>query len=183
LEGKHLNSNLDQKLASLLRQAQKGNASAYEDFLREVSVVLRPFLKKRMEKAEAEDVLQETLLSIHRSRHTFLPGRPVGPWLYAICENRMSDHFRRLLSEKRKETAFKRQAIAAIPEQESEGTLLAAVRLLPKIQRRVIELLKVQELSVKEVSVLLRMTENAVKVTAHRGYESIRKSMGGKRDY
>ncbi|MCI0418676.1 MAG: hypothetical protein L0312_05555 [Acidobacteria bacterium] len=46
-----------------------------------------------------EDVLQDTLLSVHRARHrarhTFSPQKPVGPWLYAICEHRMTHFYRR----------------------------------------------------------------------------------------
>jgi RNA polymerase sigma-70 factor (ECF subfamily) len=52
---------------------------------------------------------------------------------------------------------------------------------LPGKQRRVIELLKLQELSVREVAARVGMSESAVKVTAFRGYEAIRKMMGVRR--
>jgi RNA polymerase sigma-70 factor (ECF subfamily) len=78
-----LNPARDQQLAALLNQAQRGDQAAYESFLREASVVLRAFLAKRMRSASdrVEDVLQETLLTVHRARHSFLAGRPIGPWL------------------------------------------------------------------------------------------------------
>jgi RNA polymerase sigma-70 factor (ECF subfamily) len=92
-----LNPARDQQLAELLTRAQGGNQAAYESFLREASEVLRAFLAKRMMSASdrVEDVLQETLLALHRARHSFLPGRPIGPWLYAICEHRIAEFYRR----------------------------------------------------------------------------------------
>lgn len=33
----------------------------------------------------ASDLVQETFLQMHRSRHTYLPGRPVRPWAFAIA--------------------------------------------------------------------------------------------------
>lgn len=172
----------DNELAALLRQAQKGDKLAYENFLREISVVLRAFLRKRMDETGAEDVLQETLISIHRSRHTFLPGRPVGPWLYAICENRKLDHFRQQRRRARGEAKLKREPAISVNEPDSANALLSAVGHLPGPQRKVIELLKIQDLSIREVSLRLKISESAVKVTAHRGYETIRRFFGVKRE-
>lgn len=49
---------------------------------------------------------------------------------------------------------------------------------LPKPQRSVIEMLKVQNMSVREVAALTGMSESSVKVTAYRGYEALRKLLG-----
>jgi len=62
----------------------------------EVSVLLRSYFKKKIfDTNSVEDLLQETLLSIHKSRHTYFPDRPVGPWFYAIAQYRMIDFFRK----------------------------------------------------------------------------------------
>ena len=53
-----------------------------------------------------------------------------------------------------------------------------ALASLPEKQRQVIKLLKVQGMSVKEVSVATGMSESSVKVTAFRGYEAIREIFG-----
>lgn len=39
--------------------------------------------------------MQDTLLTIHRIRHTYEPGRPVKPWLAAIAVRRSIDAVRR----------------------------------------------------------------------------------------
>jgi RNA polymerase sigma-70 factor (ECF subfamily) len=42
-----------------------------------------------------EDVVQETLISVHKARHTYDPARPFAPWFYAIASHRVVDVFRR----------------------------------------------------------------------------------------
>jgi RNA polymerase sigma-70 factor, ECF subfamily len=166
----------DRELADLLRRAQGGDGEAYRQFLTGSSALLRGFLRRRVREPEAaEDVLQETLLSIHRARHTWLPTRPVGPWLYAICEHRIADFFRRHRRVEPLELAA--EPAAAEPD---GPPVLEALGQLPPRQRRVIELLKLHDLSVKEVAAEVGMSESAVKVTAFRGYQAMRKLFGVK---
>lgn len=174
----------DRELAALLVLAQKGDRPAYERFLLEVSALLRGFLARRMNARErVEDVLQDTLLTIHRARHSYLPGRPVGPWLYTICEHRMTDFHRRRLRIERVEVPASDRivAVAEEPARESGRGVLEALGRLPGKQRRIIELLKLQDLSVREVAARVGMSESAVKVTAFRGYQRIRRMVGAKR--
>jgi RNA polymerase sigma factor (sigma-70 family) len=171
----------DRELAALLALAQQGDRQAYEKFLLEASAVLRRFLVRRMRPLElVEDVLQETLLTIHRARHSYLPGRPVAPWLYAICEHRMTDLHRRRRRIERVEVpgAEAPTAIADEPPAQPRHFVLEALGRLPGKQRRVIELLKLHDLSVQEVAARIGMSESAVKVTAFRGYEAIRRMIG-----
>jgi RNA polymerase sigma-70 factor (ECF subfamily) len=124
----------------------------------------------------AEDVLQDTLLSIHKARHTYLPGRPVGPWLYAICGHRMTDFYRWHRRVESVEILLSDGAAEPSSEENKRGSSVReALAGLPEKQRHVIELLKVQGLSVKEVAVTTGMSESSVKVTAFRGYEAIRR--------
>jgi RNA polymerase sigma-70 factor, ECF subfamily len=174
----------DRELAAMLVLAQQGDRQAYETFLLEVAAVLRGFLMRRMRSREVvEDVLQETLLTIHRARHSYLPGRPVGPWLYAICEHRMSDFQRRRRRIERVEVpgAEAPATMVTEPSASPPHSVMEALGSLPGRQRRVIELLKLQELSVREVAARIGMSESAVKVAAFRGYEAIRRMIGVRR--
>ncbi len=182
-----MDSEQDRKLADLLVRAQDGDSSAYELFLIGASSTLRRYLARRTSDPEmVEDILQETLLSIHRARHTYILGRPVGPWLYAICEHRMTDFFRRYRRIEKMEVT----TLDQLPEVfSSDGAhevndrgdqIREALENLPEKQREVIELLKIHDLSVKEVSAKTGMSESAVKVTAFRGYEEIRRIFGVK---
>jgi RNA polymerase sigma-70 factor (ECF subfamily) len=184
-ESKTLDSERDKKLAGLLGLAQRGDQVAYEEFLIETAAILRGYLGKRMEYQMVEDVLQDTLLSIHRFLHTYLPGRPVGPWLYAICSNRVVDFYRRKRRIQLVESDVEINEEAALRTERGNesplGNAVDALRKLPERQRRIIELLKIQGLSVKEVATQTGMSESSVKVTAFRGYEAIRKLFGIKK--
>jgi RNA polymerase sigma-70 factor (ECF subfamily) len=172
----------DNELAVLMALAQQGDQQAYEKFLVGACGVLRPFLARRMRAPEvAEDVLQETLLAIHRARHSHLPGRPVGPWLYAICEHRLADFHRQRRRITRVEAPGDETPVRAVDEErpiQPGEVVLDALARLPGKQRRVIELLKLHDLSVRDVAGQIGMSESAVKVTAFRGYQAIRKMMG-----
>jgi RNA polymerase sigma-70 factor, ECF subfamily len=182
---KTLDSETDKKLAGLLVEAQRGDKVAYEQFLIEASVILRGYLRRRMEYEMVEDVVQDTLLSIHRFLHTYLPSRPVGPWIYAICSNRMVDFYRCKRRIQLVESGIDLDGQAEVGTARSgESTLgnaIDALKKLPDRQRRIISLLKIEGLSVKEVAIQTGMSESSVKVTAFRGYEAIRKLFGIKK--
>lgn len=163
-----------------MADAQQGDRRAYEDLLTRVSGIVQGFVRRRVGDASwSDDVVQECLVALHRARHTYDPGRPFAPWLYAIAQNRLVDALRvqrrRLLREIQPELA--REPMHA-PVQERDA-LMADVRRavagLPDNQRRVIELLKFEELSVREVATRLGMSEANVKVVAHRGYRALRR--------
>jgi RNA polymerase sigma-70 factor (ECF subfamily) len=70
-------------LMSLYQQADASAAAALVDLL---SPQLYDFLASQMgSMTDAEDMLQEVWLRIHRARHTYRPGEPLLPWVYAIA--------------------------------------------------------------------------------------------------
>ncbi len=178
----------DHRLADLLRCAQKGEQDAYGRFLAEAARLLRAFLFKRMGGSDmVEDVLQDTLFAVHRARNTFLPGKPIGPWLYTICEHRMMDFYRKFRRLEKRETTLTDDLIRTTHASEDRcdndqaRQVHAALAKLPKKQRQVISLIKLEDVSVNEAAHRTGMTESAVKVTAFRGYEKIRRLLGVKR--
>lgn len=75
--------------------AQAGDARAYDALLRAALPLLRAIARQRLfDPAEAEAAVQDTLLTIHRLRHTYDPARPIRPWLTTICERRCIDRLR-----------------------------------------------------------------------------------------
>src|SRR5712692_8068547 len=57
--------------------------------------LLRFFRSQVASREQADDLLQETWIRIHRVRHTYRPGEPVLPWLYAIARRVRIDGYRR----------------------------------------------------------------------------------------
>jgi RNA polymerase sigma-70 factor (ECF subfamily) len=139
--------------------------------------LLRFFKSQVASRQQADDLLQETWLRIHRVRHTYRPGEPVLPWIYAIARRVRVDGYRRT-----RRITLREIAMNALPERLAEAeprnpgpafdTLVGA---LPEAQREVVTMLKVGGLSLEEVARATSSTVGAVKQKAHRAYERLRK--------
>lgn len=171
----------EQELGRLMVRAQDGDAASYEELLTRVAALVKGFVRRRVgDIAWADDVVQECLVALHRARHTYDPARPFAPWIYAIAQNRLVDALRaqqrRTLRELSTEDGGAELGRGATQERDALATdVRKAVATLPDKQRRVIELLKFEDLSVREVAAKLNMSESNVKVTAHRGYRALRR--------
>jgi RNA polymerase sigma-70 factor (ECF subfamily) len=178
-------SEQERDAADLMRLAQAGDQAAYASLLILLTSVAGQFTRKRLGASVTwlDDVVQETLLAVHNARHTYDARRPFAPWFYAILSNRMIDIIRR---ERR--VAAREVAGDVLPEssppvrtahQELDAEAIrAAVAALPARQRDVIDALKFRDQSVREVAGRMGMSESAVKVTAHRGYRTLKRVLG-----
>lgn len=176
----------ERQSAGLMRLAQTGDQVAYASLLVLLTRVARQFARQRLGAVPwVDDVVQETLLAVHGARHTWDPSRPFSPWFHAIASNRLIDVLRRERRVASREVGTDLEpevaAIATAGERDDIDVeaIHAAVAALPVRQRQVIEGLKFQDQSVREVAGRLNMSESAVKVTAHRGYRALRKLLGG----
>jgi RNA polymerase sigma-70 factor (ECF subfamily) len=138
--------------------------------------LLRFFRSQPAIRQHADDLLQETWLRIHRVRHTYQPGEPLLPWVYAIARRVRIDGYRRLRRIHAHETP-----VGLVPEPQAEPAPKASplsfeslVASLPAAQREVVTLLKVGGLSLEEVARATSSTVGAVKQKAHRAYERMR---------
>ncbi len=88
-----------------MARAQAGDARAYDALLRQVLPFLRAVCRRRLgSSTEAEEAVQDALLTIHRLRHTYDPARPLQPWLATIADRRAVDRLRRSGRRARHET-------------------------------------------------------------------------------
>lgn len=159
--------------------------TSYTQLLNEVSQYLRPVLKGQMGGMDqSEDVLQEVLLTLHRARHSFDPSLPFKPWLYRIMQSRLMEFWRRHKGRYSKEDGNQLLHIEQL-EAEAEishlekDMLVKALDELNEAQRKIVELLKVEGLSIREVALQMQMSESAVKVSAHRAYKVIYQHLRG----
>lgn len=173
-----------------MTSAQQGDAAAYEALLTLLAREARAFIARRVSFADwGEDVVQEVLLTVHRSLRTYDPQRPFGPWFYAIVNNRLIDALRARRRLNAREIVDDEVVAAhAVDDRPNLGghmqdRLAHAVACLPRVQREVVSLLKYEDLSVRDVAARLGMTEAAVKATAHRGYKVLRRMVGVPSEY
>lgn len=185
------NADLDQQLSGLLARAQDGDGQAYEQFLSAAAGIVRSFVRRRLpHDMDAEDMVQDVLLAVHRHRHTYDPNRAVAPWLYAITRHRLLDalkkHRRLLLREVLDQAGSHDSprledlsAESSGADQPCLGHLHRALAELSSAQREIIRLLKFEGYSVLEIAARTGRTPSSVKVTAHRGYKLLRKLLEG----
>ena len=173
---------------ALFARAQAGDREAYADLLTQLASAARAFVRGRAGQAPwVDDVVQETLMAVHRARRTYDPRRPFAPWFYAIARNRLIDAIRRERRIDAREIHVDEppdeRTVPSVGADEAaaiDPRLLDALRALPPRQREVIEALKLKDESVRDVSARLKMSESAVKVTAHRGYAALRRLLGAR---
>lgn len=85
----------DHALDVLMREYQAGSLTAFEGLYRALAPRVRGFVRAKVrDESRTSDLLQETFLEIHRSRHTYLPGSSVASWAFGIAQNVMLRHRR-----------------------------------------------------------------------------------------
>jgi RNA polymerase sigma-70 factor (ECF subfamily) len=161
-----------------MERYQRADPGAPATLIAALSPVLLRFFQSQIgNREQAEDLLQDTWLRIHRVRHTYRPGEPLLPWVYAIARRAGVDGYR-----KRRRIAKHEITMDQLPENpvhsEPDSKLAgfeAVMALLPPAERETIAMLKLGGLSLEEVACATSSTVGAVKQRAHRAYERLRK--------
>ena len=165
-----------------------GDAAAFGELFRRLSPTLLGVLRFRLNRPEdARDLLQQTFLHLHRSRHDFKPGAAFRPWLWTIALN-VKRHY--LRTRKRKpEVALGREAIdvadpaaGRLEQHELVRGVQRALAALPPEQREVIVLHWFRGLGLNAVASEVDASVSAVKARAHRGYNVLRSALGAAPD-
>ena len=175
-----------QNLALLMRAAQAGDSRAYSELLRALLPLVKELVRRRypfLQSQDIDDLVQDILLSVHAARATYDPTRPFLPWLRAIARYRMADSARRYAlrtanevpSEQPVETFAAKDANMSGNGYGDAEALRQAMAKLPYGQRQAIELMKLQEMSLKEAGAITGTSIGALKVSVHRGMSALRK--------
>ncbi|MCP1900718.1 RNA polymerase sigma-70 factor (ECF subfamily) [Bradyrhizobium sp. USDA 4524] len=174
-----------QEWTALMVLGQRGDTNAYHRLLLGITPYLRTIANRAHRNAsDAEDTVQDILLTLHEVRHTYDPSRPFKPWLAGIARHRVADRLRALGRVAAGEVMLETEHEAfAAPDQHSELALDgravdAALLALPQGQRQAITLLKLQERSLKEAAEQSGMSIASLKVSAHRGIKALRRLLG-----
>lgn len=178
----------DVRWSRMMAAAQAGDARAYEELLRECLPLLRTICRSRLRDAtEAEDAVQDTLLTIHRARDSYNASRPFRPWLVAIAERQALDRVRSRGRRAGREVSMddageiasrELGAEAELDKQRAATSLRDAVHDLPTAQRTALGLTKIEDLSLVEASRRSGMTVGALKVATHRAMGALRRRFG-----
>jgi RNA polymerase sigma-70 factor (ECF subfamily) len=173
--------------SGLMARAQDGDRSAYRALLDDMTPYLRTLSARCFkEPSDAEDAVQDVLLTVHAVRHTYDPDRPFGPWLVTIANRRIIDRLRRQTRARSREVELSAEHETFSPDATNthiedvpadETALHAAITALPRDQREAIGLLKLKEMSLKEAAQASGRSVSALKVATHRAIKSLRKRL------
>jgi RNA polymerase sigma-70 factor (ECF subfamily) len=178
-------------LTAAMDRYADGDTAAFEEVYDLLAPRLKAFfLRSTRDHGRAEDLVQQTLLQIHRARQCFVRGSDVRPWAFAIGRRLLIDSRRRLKNEVLFESAeADAQALElgvsldGAPDELTQTKEMAAraqaeLSRLPEPQRAAYELVRGDGLSVAEAAEVLGTTTAAVKQRLFRAYEALRCALG-----
>lgn len=160
-------------LDQLMAAARRGDLAAYRRFLAEAAQRIRARLARRIgADSDLEDLVQECLIAIHEKRHTLDPGRPVAPWINAIAQYKLIDHWRK---RGRSPIELDDQADMAVPAETLASTdIETLLQELPAPQAEAIRLTHLEGLTNREAAERIGIGLSAMKLRVHRGIQRLK---------
>ncbi|HEY3252507.1 MAG TPA: RNA polymerase sigma factor [Polyangiaceae bacterium] len=180
-------SNPSEQANAAMERYARGDESAFASVYDSVAPRVHAYLiRQTRDRVMADDLLQQTLLQMHRKRGTYAAGLPVLPWAFAIARRLYIDECRRRKTDalwSARDVGEDDRLAGALPDDEMasrEAARLVEAELarMPGNQRVAFELLKVDGLSHQEAAQILGTTVSAVKLRAFRAYSAIRSVLG-----
>ena len=161
--------------------AQAGDKAAYQKLLAALGGHLRAYYMRRVGQADAEDLVQETLIAMHTRRATYDTAQPFTAWVYGIARYKLIDQYRRTkrrasVSLDEAPELFARDEAEAASAKRDVEKLLAG---LPGMRADLVRGAKLDGLSTQELAARTGMSESAVKVNVHRALKTLRRNAEG----
>lgn len=179
---------IERRRAQWMAQAQAGDRLAYERVLADSVGLIRTVARRQgVQGAWVDDVVQETLLSVHRARHTYDPSRSYNAWLAALASRRAIDALRQQGRRDLRELPELEgmdypdgadDAGEQVDQDSRARKLRQAIAELPDGQRQAVEA-ALKEQSLAETSALTGRSPSALKVSLHRALKVLRKRLNG----
>lgn len=162
---------------------RRGDASAYEAFLRDFAGAMRRIVAMQLRRGgmatdEAEDVVQEVLIAVHSKRDQWDCTRPLVPWLNAIARYKTIDALRRLRRRAQGRLPYAEEDWCAemLSEDPGNDDMLDAERLLSCLspaQQAAVRAVALEGASHREAAHHLGTSEGAVRVAFHRSVKKL----------
>jgi RNA polymerase sigma-70 factor, ECF subfamily len=186
-----IDENLDRAGDAAMARYATGDDAAFAAVYAAVGPRLSRYLGRRVtDRALVQDLVQETLLRLHRARARFVPGSPVMPWVLAIARRQLVDAHRARRQEMpvdeaapprahRNPTVGDRPASGEeiVAAKQVAGCLNDAFDRLSPPQRAAFELVKGRGLTLVEAARELGTSVTGVKLRTHRAYRALRSEL------
>ena len=148
------------------------SGAEFDTAVTEFAAKLRNFIRRRVpDAATAEDLTQETLLKVYRSRASLPDTQRLEAWVYRIARNNLVDYYRR-----RRPTEELPESVTAEPADEVAAlrtSVVASMRRfleeMPAAYREPVRLAELEGLPLAKVALRLGLSLTAVKTRVRRG--------------
>ena len=163
----------EEGLRRLMRLSLTGDKQAYAVLLEQAGKWLARYFRQKIAADAIDDLVQDTLISLHRKRASYDPARPFLPWLAAIARYRWVDRLRQTY---RHATSELQDVHGTESHEDVVGAQISIARLLdqiPPAQAEAIRLVKIDGLSIAEACAKSGQSEPLVKVNLHRGLKRL----------
>jgi RNA polymerase sigma factor (sigma-70 family) len=163
----------EESLRALMLLSQRGDKQAYSVLLEQCGSWLKRFFAQKIAADAVDDLVQDTLISLHRKIASYDPTRPFLPWLAAIARYRWVDRLRQTYKHQAQTLDFD---FATDSHEDVVGAKISIDRLLnqlPDGQALAIRSVKIDGLSIAETCTLTGQSESLIKVNIHRGLKKL----------
>ena len=170
-----LSQRSDEELARL---TQDGELTAFDELSRRYWSRIQRLLMSFLDHAEANDATQESLLRAFHKIHLYNPQKSFAPWLFTIAR-------RVALNEKKRKSKRKEDSIQGhnLPNHEEsvENRLLQplwqlASEVLNDLSYQALRLHYAEEISIREIAIIMGKTETGIKVILFRARRKLQKT-------
>ena len=154
--------------------------------------LFRLALRITLNNAEAEDIVQETLIKVWKKQDSWNEIESIEAFCYSICRNlaldrtRRADMFSESLDETQSmavDTSYSSNPEEQVQQSDRMKLVKELIDHLPEKQRSVIQLRDFEGKSYKEIADIMQMTDELVKVTLFRARQTIKKKFLETEDY
>ena len=148
----------------------------------QVAARLKPFVARRVDAADVDDVLQDVLLRMHRGLGDLAEEERFTGWMYTIARNAIADHGR---SRARHPVAAPDEQLAADDEKDDDRTaarllaqcLTVFVARLPSPYREAVTLVELEGLTTREAAEAMGISVSGMKSRVQRGRAQLREML------
>ena len=177
----------------LIEQLRQGDETAFREIVATwQDMVFNTSLGILQQNEDAEDVTQEVFIQVHGSINQFKGDAKFSTWLYRIAVSKSLDHLRK--KKRKKRFGFMQSLFGkndelvydppdfhhpgvATEKKEDAQILFKAVKELPENQHIAFVLNKMEGLSYRDISEVMKLSESAVDALLHRAKSNLRRKL------
>jgi RNA polymerase sigma-70 factor (ECF subfamily) len=170
-------------LDQLVQDVARGDAAAYRRLLEVSAGLVRGYLLSRVASAmrgDVEDIVQETLLAVHLKYNSYNPSLPYLPWLRAIAQHKLVDHWRKRKIAGTVPLEDEMTDVVTSGENANTDTAITLERLMTQLsdkQKKIVQLARIDGKSMTEIADEMNLSVADVKVTLHRALKKLGESV------